>query len=180
MEQQPPSWWSWSSSSLSSSSKGFCLWKIQHFLELFFCMNSLSTVPSFHETFFFFFFFSTRTKLCACSGLCGCAWEPEYDDDDGSGFSRVTVVVTLDDDEATADLAAPVTGLAMAGLLKPGCKISESFIGFFWVWKIVRICWLADWFLGNFVFIWRNNRSFIYTALLKLKVKINQIESIKS
>uniref|UniRef100_A0A2P2NKV4 Uncharacterized protein n=1 Tax=Rhizophora mucronata TaxID=61149 RepID=A0A2P2NKV4_RHIMU len=27
---------------------------MQHFLELFFCKNSLSTVPSFHVTFFFF------------------------------------------------------------------------------------------------------------------------------
>lgn len=43
----------WSSSSLSSSSNDLFLWKMQHFLELFFCMNSLSTVPGCQETFFF-------------------------------------------------------------------------------------------------------------------------------
>lgn len=56
-------WWSWSSSSLLSSSKGFCLWKMQHFLELFFPMNSLSTVPSFHVT-FFFLGLSRKTRVC--------------------------------------------------------------------------------------------------------------------
>ena len=104
-------WWWWSSSwSLSSSSKGFCLWKIQHFLELFFCMNSLSTVPSFQVT-CFFFRLSFNVRVCGC-WLC----DGDGDDDEASsGFSSVTVVVTVADGEPIAALAAAkLGGLAMA------------------------------------------------------------------
>ncbi|MFS7935571.1 hypothetical protein Hanom_Chr05g00405041 [Helianthus anomalus] len=63
---------------------------MQHFLELFFCMNSLSTVPSFHVTFFFLGLrVSVRVVVC-----------------DGAGGSRVMVVVAVvvvDDDDVVAD-----------------------------------------------------------------------------
>ena len=93
-EQEAWSWSSWSLS-LSSSSKGFCLWKMQHFLELFLCMNSLSTVPSFHVTFFFLrLSWRTRVSRCCCCCCCCCCWGWE-DGGATAGFSRVTVVVTV-------------------------------------------------------------------------------------
>ena len=114
LEPDPSSLWSWqclfewwgpSSSSLSSSSKGFSLWKIQHFLELFFCINSLSTVPSFQETFFLRLRGRKRTSgCCCCSG-----WEEE---DDDSEFSMVMVVVVVAVTEAATGLVV-LKGLAM-------------------------------------------------------------------
>lgn len=105
-----------SSSSLSSSSKGFSLWKMQHFLELFLWRNSLSTVPSFHET-FFFLRLSFRTRVsCACwEGEEKGAWE---------GRSRVKVVVAdayVDEDEDL--LVAVIIGRDMIGSGKIGPRI---------------------------------------------------------
>lgn len=81
-----------SSSSLSSSSKGFCLWKMQHFLELLRLRNSLSTVPSFQET-FFLGRLSRRTRV---SGGCD-RWEEvgaeEEEEGDSSSIVRVRVPV---------------------------------------------------------------------------------------
>ena len=116
-------WWWWSSSSswsLSSSSKGFSLWKMQHFLELFFCMNSLSTVPSFHVTFFFRFSLRTSVSCCCCCGGC---WE----DADEAGFSRVTV--TVGDDEEIG-LAVAFMGLAMVESMCSCLGKSERPLGF--------------------------------------------------
>lgn len=54
----------------------------------------MSTVPSFHET-FFFLRLSCKTRVCGGGGGGGgCCCEVEGD---GDGFSRVRVVVTDDD-----------------------------------------------------------------------------------
>lgn len=123
----PLSWWLWPSSSsfswsLSSSSKGFSLWKMQHFFELFFCMNSLSTVPSFHVTCFFF----RLRRSVRVFGCCVC--DDDDEDDDPSGLSSVMVVVTVADDGRTAALEAALTGLAMADSIR---FFSSLFFPFF-------------------------------------------------
>lgn len=119
---QPSPWASWSqqwsrprlsedlpfasSSSLSSSSKGFSLWKMQHFLELFLLRNSLSTVPSFHVTFFFFFFFLGFNFNTSVSSCCG--WGDGDEDDGVMVRVRVWVGVKDDDDGANCLVALAI------------------------------------------------------------------------